>query len=85
MTVEDEPVLREEADRPRQHDPLDVASDLGEVVGAVVMRDPLDLLLDDGPLVEIARDEVRRGADQLTPRACAWWYGRAPLKPGRNE
>ena len=21
----------------------------------------------------------------LTPRSCAWWYGRAPLKLGRNE
>ena len=44
---------------------LDAAALAEEVVDGVAVRDGLDLLLDDGPLVEVGRGVVGRGADEL--------------------
>ena len=43
------------------------------------------VLLDDRALVELRRDVVRGGADQLHTAIVGLVIGRAPLKPGRNE
>jgi hypothetical protein len=51
----------------RQHAPLDVAPLAHEIIGGVAMADALDVLVDDRTLVEVARDVMRGGADQLDP------------------
>ena len=63
--VEDDAVFQVIADRARQHPPLDVAALAHEIVRRVAMADPLDILVDDRTFVQIARDIVRGGADQL--------------------
>src|SRR3569832_163715 len=49
----------------RQHAALDVAALAHEVVWRVAMADALDVLIDDRPLVEVACDVMRGGADQF--------------------
>ena len=51
---------------------LHVAAHLDELLGRPPVVHPDDFLFDDGSLVQGGRDVVRRGADELTPRACAW-------------
>ena len=53
--------------------------------GLARMVDAHDVLLDDRPLVEVARDEVRRRADELDAAGVRLTIGFAPLNPGRNE
>ncbi|BDZ55639.1 hypothetical protein GCM10025870_27120 [Agromyces marinus] len=45
------------------------------------MIDADHVLLDDRPLVEVARDEVRRGADELDPAPVRLPVGVRPLEP----
>ena len=61
--VEEDPILGEETDCTCERQPLDVPADLGQRLGRVGVVDPLDLLLDDGALVEVGGHEVRGGAD----------------------
>src|SRR5215470_14389282 len=63
--VQDNAVLKMVADGARQHASLDVASLADEILGRVAMADALDVLIDDRPLVEIARDVMGGGANQL--------------------
>src|SRR5579859_6942531 len=65
--VRDHTIFQMITDRAREHAPLDVAALADEVVGRVAMADALDVLVDDRPLVEIARDVMCGGADQLHP------------------
>jgi hypothetical protein len=44
-----------------------------------------DVLLDDGPVVQLSSGVVRSHADQLHPALVRLVIGRAPWKAGRNE
>src|SRR4051794_38440411 len=63
--VEDDAVIEVVADRTRQHAALDVAALADEILRRVAMADALDVLVDDRTLVEVARDVMGGGADQL--------------------
>ena len=52
-------------DRARQCAAFDITTDRHIVIGPQRVADTLDRLVDDGPLVQIAGDVMRRGADQL--------------------
>jgi hypothetical protein len=49
----------------RQHAALDVAALAREIFRRVAMADALDVLVDDRAFVEVARNIMRGGADQL--------------------
>ena len=49
----------------RQHTALDVAALAHEIVRRIAVTDALDVLVDDWPLIEVARDVMRGGADQF--------------------
>src|SRR6185436_20439781 len=63
--VEDHAILEMMAHGARQHTPFDVAALAREVFRRVAVADALDVLVDDRAFVEIARDVMRGGADQL--------------------
>ncbi len=64
----------------RQHAAFDIPALADEVLGLVVVRDALDVLLDDRSFVEIGGDIVRRGADQLDTARM-----RLVIRPGALE
>ena len=49
----------------RQHAALDIAALARQIFRRVAVADPLDVLIDDRTLVEVARDVMGGGADQL--------------------
>ena len=51
--------------RAREHLPLQLTPLLHQLAHLVAVAHPTHVLLDDGPLVEVGRDVVRGGADQL--------------------
>src|ERR1700761_7394178 len=63
--VEDHAILQMMAHGARQHAAFDIAALADEIVRRVAVTDAFDVLVDDRPLVEITRDIMRRGADQL--------------------
>src|SRR6478735_107717 len=65
LAVEQDAPLGMPAHRARQHDRFEITSDLLEALGCVLMTHSLHRLLDDRTLVEIGRDVVRGGADDL--------------------
>ena len=65
VPVQEDPILGEQLDRPRESKPLDVSPDLGQRLGREGVIHPLDLLLNDRALVEVGGDKVRRRANQL--------------------
>src|ERR1039457_1894869 len=64
-TVHDHPIVEVQRHRSREHEALDVAPDVLEVVGALAVVDADDVLVDDRPVVELLCDVVRGRADQL--------------------
>jgi hypothetical protein len=68
-SVEDDAALDVPVHGSRQHAPLDVAALAHQIVRLILVRDALDVLLDDGPLVEIGRHIVCSRADQLDAAA----------------
>jgi len=50
-----------------KHHPLDVPADPHQVFHAVPVVDPLDILLDDRPGIQLLGHIVGRGTDQLDP------------------
>ncbi len=67
--VQQDAMLGVPADGAGERDPLGVAADGGQILRAVRVVDPGDLLLDDRALVQVGRDVVGGRAD----RAWAWW------------
>ena len=65
MAVQQDAVLDKPLHRARQHHAFDIAANRSQGIRVHRMIDPLDALLDDRPLVEVAGDEMRRRADQL--------------------
>ena len=53
--VDDHAVVEVQRDGPGEHQPLDVAPDALEVLGALAMVDADDVLVDDRPVVELLR------------------------------
>ena len=53
------------ADRARQHAPFDVAPLAHKILRRIAVADALDVLVDDRPLIEVARDLRGGGADQF--------------------
>ena len=52
----------------RQHAAFNVAALARQIFRGVAMTDALDVLVDDRAFVEVARDVMRGGADQLDAR-----------------
>ena len=73
------------ADGARQHAPFDVAPLAHEIVRRIAVADALDVLVDDRPLVEVARYIMGGGADQFDAALMGLMIGPRALKPGRNE
>src|SRR5690242_3772116 len=65
VAVDQHPVLEVPLDGARQDRALDVAPDLGELIGALAVGDAARVLLDDRAGVEVLVDVVCGGADQL--------------------
>src|SRR5882672_10473959 len=65
VPVEQDPVVDVPADGPGQDDFFEVAALLDEVFDGIAVRDPDDILLDDGAVVEYLGNVVAGGADQL--------------------
>jgi len=65
VAVHERPPFEVKSDGAGEHTALDVTALADEILGAVLMADPLDVLLDDRALIEIGGDVVRRRADQL--------------------
>ena len=63
--IEDDAVFQVMAHGARQHAALDVAALADEVVGRIAVADALDVLVDDRAFVQVARDVMGGGADQL--------------------
>src|SRR5439155_23654591 len=63
--IEDDAVLEVMTHGAREHAALDVAALAREIFRRVAVADALDVLVDDRALVEVARDVMRSGADQL--------------------
>ena len=63
--VQQHPVLEVPAQAPGQHGAFDVPAHPAQLLGAVPVVDPAGVLLDDRTLVEVGRDVVTGGADQL--------------------
>src|SRR5689334_8476068 len=63
--VQDDAILEVVAQRARQHAPLDVAALADQIGRRIAMADPLNVLLDDRPLVEVTGHIMRGGADHL--------------------
>src|SRR5438552_17565640 len=83
--VEDHAVGQMIADRARQHAPLDIASFADEILGRVTMADAFDVLVDDLPLVEIAGDVMRGGADQFDAALMGLVIGPCALESGQER
>src|SRR5215213_10084796 len=63
--VEDDAILEMMAHGARQHAAFDVAALAREIFRRVAVADALDVLVDDRALVEVTRDIMGGGADQL--------------------
>lgn len=82
--VEKNPPLRHPLDSSRQHLALDVGALLDQVLGAHAVVDPSHALLDDGALVQVGRDEVGRGADDLDTAVVGLVVGLGALERGQE-
>jgi len=84
FAVEKNAVLAMPANRARQGDALNIATDRGEFVRIQSVIDSLDFLLDDRPTVEVRADVVGSSPDELhTPlKRLAVWMG--PLEAGEK-
>jgi len=60
------------AHRARQHAAFDIAALADEIVGRIAVADALDVLVDDRPLIEGARDVMGGGADQFDAALMRW-------------
>lgn len=65
IAVEQHPVLAVPCHRPGQDLPLHVGASPLKVGGRLVVRDPYDVLLNDGAFVEVLGHVVGGGTDQL--------------------
>ena len=63
--VQQHPIFEMPAQAPGQHGTFDVPPDSAQLLGAVPVVDPAGVLLDDRALIEVGRDVVTGGADQL--------------------
>ena len=70
--------------RAGEHAALDVAALADQVLGRVAMADPLDVLLDDRPLVEVGGDIMRGGADHLHAARMRLVIGLGALEAGQE-
>ena len=68
-----------------QDAPLDVAADRDEPLGRLGVRDADDVLLDDRALVEVGRDVVGRGADELDAAVVRLVVGLGALEAGQER
>lgn len=69
----------------RQHAALDVAALAREIFRRVAVADALDVLVDDRAFVEVARDVMRGGADQLDAAVVRLVVGARALEARQNE
>jgi O-acetylserine/cysteine efflux transporter len=84
VAVEQDPVVGVPADRAGQGEALGVPADGHQLRRAVRVIDPGDLLLDDRPLVQVGRDVVRGGADQLDAPRVRLVIGPRALEAGQE-
>ena len=68
-----------------QDSALDVTSLANEVGRGVAVADPLDVLVDDRPLVEVAGDVMRGRADQLDPALMGLMVRAGALEPRQER
>mmetsp|Transcript_1414 Transcript_1414/g.4068 ORF Transcript_1414/g.4068 Transcript_1414/m.4068 type:complete len:448 (+) Transcript_1414:2110-3453(+) len=67
VVVNEDSVLQVPRQGPGEHGPLEVPPLLDHVPHRIPVRDPDNVLVDDGASVQVRRDVVRRGADDLHP------------------
>ena len=67
-----------------QHAAFDVAALADEVVGAVGVADPLDILMDDRPFIEVGGYIMRRRADHLDAARMGLVVGLGALEAGQE-
>src|SRR5690606_24032802 len=83
--VQEHAALRVPADGAGQGAALDVLADAHQVLHRAGVADTLDVLLDDRPLVEVACDVVRRGADDLHAAVVGLTVGACALERGQER
>src|SRR3546814_9153387 len=82
--VDQHPLFGDPAHRAREHLRFGIAADADQFLDAVAVIDALDRLFDDRPLVEVARHEMRGGADQLDPALVRAVIGFRALEAGQE-
>src|SRR5690606_3238620 len=82
--LDDDAALEVCADGAGEDDAFDVAAEADELVGAHGVGDALDVLLDDGALVEVLRGVVGGGADQLYAAGVCLVIGLRALEGGEE-
>jgi drug/metabolite transporter (DMT)-like permease len=85
VAVEQHPVAGVPADGAGQGQALGVPADRHQLGRGVRVIDPGDFLLDDRPLVEVGRDVVRGGADQLDAPRVRLVIGPRALEAGQER
>src|SRR5690606_22710241 len=78
--IQENTPLRRPPHRAGEHLCFDVPPDANEIQFGGAVIDPFDRLLDDRPFVQVARDEMGGGADQLDAPVM-----RAPIRTGSLE
>ena len=71
IAIHQNPVLNVPANSTREDDLLEVAPLLNKIFNRIAMRDPRDVLLDNGTVVEYFSYVVTRGPISFTPRVKA--------------
>jgi hypothetical protein len=84
-TIGDDAAAEMPGDRPRENPSFNFASLAHEIVGRVVMADTLNILFDDRTFVEIRRNIMRGGADQLHAAGMRLMVGFRALEPRQER